>query len=65
MTTALEPQPVPRTIEPAPSTTPPSAAAPEPPGKPTKDSLDRVRRMREEFDKWNRKRGRDDFERDR
>jgi hypothetical protein len=40
------------------------AAAPEPPKKPTKDSPDRIRRMKEEFDKY-RKRGRGDFERER
>jgi hypothetical protein len=40
------------------------AAAPEPARKPTKDSPDRVRRMKEEFEK-HRKRGRGDFERER
>jgi hypothetical protein len=40
------------------------AAAPEPPKKPAKDSPDRTRRMKEEFDKY-RKRGRGDFERER
>jgi hypothetical protein len=40
------------------------AAAPEQPKNPAKDSPDRVRRMRDEFEKY-RRRGRDDFGRER